>query len=129
MVSDPNGLNSHAGAARSEGSGALALRLFAVHPVLALQFEGRRLLAPRDGVVRQVLERFGSRAAVRERVLLEPVLVDVGVGAGVLLDGVHPLVVLLGRRGRRRHGGDGLQGLVPAARLRRREGLHDADGG
>lgn len=112
-----------------EGSRTLTLCFFAVHPVLALQFEGCGFLTPDDRVVRQVLKRFGGRAAVWERVLLEGVLVNVGVGAGVLLDGVHPLVVLLGRGGRGGRGRQGLQRLVPAGSLSRRERLDDANGG
>lgn len=80
-------------------------------------------------MVCQVLKRFGGRAAVWERVLLEGVLVDVGVGARVLLDGVHPLVVLLGGRGRGGRGRQGLQRLMPARGRRRGERLDDADGG
>lgn len=80
-------------------------------------------------MVCQVLERFGSRAAVWERILLKGVLIDVRVGAGVLLDGVHPLVVLLGGRGRSGSGRQGLQRLVPARGLRRGKRLDDADRG
>lgn len=80
-------------------------------------------------MVCQVLERFGGRAAVWERVLLKGVLVDVRVGAGVLLDGVHPLVVLLGGRGCGGRGRQGLQRLVPARGLRRGERLDNANGG
>lgn len=80
-------------------------------------------------MVCQVLKRFGGRAAVWERVLLEGVVVDVRVGARVLLDGVHPLVVLLGGRGRSGRGRQGLQRLVPARGRRRGERLDDANGG
>lgn len=77
----------------------------------------------------QVLKRFGSRAAVWERVLLKPILVNMRVGAGVLLNCVHSLVVLLGSSGSCRRSHDGLQGLVPAGGLRCGEGLHDAHRG
>lgn len=80
-------------------------------------------------MVCQVLKGFGGRAAVWERVLLKGVLVYVRVGAGILLDGVHPLVVLLGGRGRGGRGRQGLQWLVPAGGWRRGEWLDDANRG
>lgn len=126
MVSDPC-LQTRV--IHGEGSRTLALCFFAVHAVLALQFEGRGFLAPNDRVLCQVLEGFGGGAAVWERVLLEGVLVDVRVGAGILLDGVHALVLLLGRRGRGGRGRQRLQRLVAAGGRRRGERLDDAHGG
>lgn len=80
-------------------------------------------------MVCQVLKRFGGRAAIWEGVLLKPVLIDVRVGARVLLNSVHSLVVLFWRCSDGGYGCDGLQRLVPARRLRRREGLDDSDRG
>lgn len=123
MVLDPNELILHTQVIHVEGSKTLAFCFFAVHSVLALEFERRSFLTPSDRMVRQVLKRFGSRAAIWERVLLKPVFINMRVSARVFLNSVHSLVVLFQCRSYCWHCHDRLQWLVPACRLRCREGL------
>ena len=67
-----------------------ALRLLAVDLMLSLQSEHYRLLAAtRQAFLRQVLEGALTRPGWAPERLLQRLLVQVGVQAGVLLDGGH----------------------------------------
>ena len=77
-------------------------------------------------MVCKVLKRLGGCTAIWEGILLKAILVGMRVCAGVLLDGVHPLVIQLWGQGCGGHRGHHRGGLQATRGLGRRKGLDDA---